>query len=370
MVVVRDSTDAAAQAAGAGAGAPSRQSSSFEVAPLRTVAVLLLRRPRLLLGFPLGFATLVFSYFFFFGSFVAQSSFIPQSSGAGLGGLAGLAAQFGSSLPSVLGGDASESLDFYASLLRSPALLDRVAAHQYAFRKREGDSTSTVGTLYKLYGYDDEPASDRTRLMVERLQKRVSASVNRLGNIVVLKVKAPYPELAQQINRQMLESLNEFNLQQRQTAAGAQRRFAEERVSAARTVLMATEDSMRRFLETNRIYESDPRLVVEFGRLQRRIDLAQSVFTSLSQTLEETRIEEVRNTPVITVIDRPELFSKRSRNLAVVFVGAFVFGLAVSVAAVLLLEYLTGGLATVPASDLSALARDAVRSLTLRSRIG
>jgi len=327
-----------------GANAPRTEQSlpeRFEASPLRTTLWVLLRRPRLVLGAPLSLAVVAFSYFLFFGSYVATATFMPQSSASGLGGLAGLAAQFGSRLPGGLGGDASESLDFYAGLLRSPALLERVAQREYRFRRSENDTALVTTNLYQLYGYADESESERTRLLVEQLQKRVTSSVNRLGNTVSLRVKAPYPELAQQISRQLLTSLNEFNLQQRQSAAGAQRRFAEERTVAARTELVVAEDSLRRFLQANRIYESDPRLVVEFNRFQRRIDLAQTVYTTLSQSLEESRIEEVRNTPVITVIDRPELFSKRSRNLGVVFFGALLAGLVASVAAAVVIEVLS-----------------------------
>jgi len=315
----------------------------FEAAPLRTTAAVLARRRRLVLGIPLVFATFALTYFLLFGSYLAQSSFMPQSSGSSLAGLAGIAAQFGSRLPSGLGGDASESLDFYSRLLSSPTLLDRVARHEYRFRRDDTDSTLIVGNLYTLYGYTEGTQSERTRRLVEQLQARVSTDVDRLGNTVTLRVKAPYPELAQQLNRQLLEALNLFNLQQRQSAAAAQRRFAEERTASARLELKIVEDSLRRFLEANRIYQSDPRLVVEFGRLQRRIELAQTVYVTLARTLEESRIEEVRNTPVITVIDRPELFAKRSRSLAVVFLGAFTVGMLVSVTAAVIIEALRTG---------------------------
>lgn len=269
-------------------------------------------------------------FFRVLGSHVAQSSFAPQSSGGGLGALAGLAAQFGGRLPGGLGGDATESLDFYAGLVRSPEILAKVAEKEYSFQRSEDDTTKTRGNLYKYYGIRGETESERRRKMVEKLQGRVSAGVNRLGNTVSIRVKAPYPELAQQVNRALLERVNDFNLQQRQSAAGAQRRFVELRVQAAQRELMFTEDSMRVFLERNRAYESDPRLVMEQARLQRRIDLRQTVYTTLAQSFEEARIEEIRNTPVITIIDPPELYTKRSRNPIVMGVLAFLAALGVA----------------------------------------
>jgi hypothetical protein len=41
------------------------------------------------------------------------------------------------------------------------------------------------------------------------------------------------------------------------------------------------------------------------SRLEREVDWRQQVFTSLVQSFERARIDEVRNTPVITVIEAP-----------------------------------------------------------------
>lgn len=317
----------------------SAEAVRFDDAPLFVFAKALVARSRLILGPPIALGVAAFLFFFVFGSHVAQSSFSPQSSSAGLGSLAGLAAQFGTKLPGSLGGDA-ESLDFYAALLRSPGLLEEVARPVYRFRRSEKDSTVLQGTLYQFYGIEGDTPNELRLAMIERLENRVSASVSRLSNMVVVKVKAPYPELAQQINRNLLSQLNAFNLEQRQSAARAQREFVEARVTASRAELVNAEDAMRTFLERNRQFESDPGLVVEHARLQRQIEIRQAVFLTLSQNLEESRIEEVRNTPVITVVDAPELYTKRSRGPLTMGIAAFVFALAGTVFLVGVLEYL------------------------------
>ena len=78
---------------------------------------------------------------------------------------------------------------------------------------------------------------------------------------------------------------------------------------------------------TNRQFTSSPDLTFQRDRLQRDVTLKQQVFTSLTQSYEEVRIREVRDTPVITVIETPSvptLPEPRGRLVRVLF--GLIFG--------------------------------------------
>jgi uncharacterized protein involved in exopolysaccharide biosynthesis len=307
--------------------------------PVRDVLGILSRRRKLVLAVPLVLGLAAFLFFQFVGSYVSESSITPdEDTSGGLTALVGLAAQFGARVP----GGLSEAvpIDFYAQLLRSPALLDAVARHEYRFARTPGGPDTLEGTVYELYGVKGDSRSDSTYKLIKRLQRRVAARTDRLAGIVSLRVKAPWPELAQQINRQMLTALNQFSLEQRQSRAGSQRIFVRDRLTEAWSSLIAVEDSLQRFLEANRSFESSPRLRFEAARFQRRIDLFQQVHTSLAQTFEQASIDQVRNTPVITVVQPPELYARRSRKPVTMALAAFVFGVMMSTALALMLEYL------------------------------
>jgi uncharacterized protein involved in exopolysaccharide biosynthesis len=78
------------------------------------------------------------------------------------------------------------------------------------------------------------------------------------------------------------------------------------------------------FYRQNRYFANSPELKAEEGRLQRQVSLRQQLYVSLAQSLEGAKIEEVRNTPVFTLLDRPQgSVEPTDRNLpAKVFVGA------------------------------------------------
>lgn len=295
-------------------------------------------RPWITLIGPLLLAVAAGSFFALFGSYTARSRFTPQQQQANLSSLAGLASQFGlSGLSPSLGG--GQSVAFYEELLKSPQLLSRLALTEYKFAA-SGGADSLQGDLYRFYGVEGKTPDKRTANMVDRLMTRIAVSTNVRASIVSVSVKAPFPELAKLVNRRALELVSEFNLKTLQTNASEERKFAEQRMAEARSELLGAERAMQTFLERNRMYQSSPELVFEAARLQRRLDLQQQVFVTLSQSFEQARIAEVRNTPVITVIDPPELTATRSRNPLVMAIAAFLAGLVAGVAVALALDTL------------------------------
>lgn len=309
-----------------GAGTPLEATSEgasdeFSVAEIVRVCI---KRKWLTLGSPVVLALAAAAYFAAFGSFVSRSSFTPQQQQGSFSALAGLASQFGLSglTPSLTGG---QSIPFYEELVKSPQLLARLAETSFAFVPA-GQVDTIRGDLYALYAIKGKTQDKRVANMVKRLGNRILVSSSVRAGVVRISVKAPFPELAKQVNRRVLELVSEFNVQSLQSAATEERQFAEERLSAARESLYDAEQAMQRFLERNRSYQSSPELVFEAARIQRRLELQQQVFVTLSQAYEQARIAEVRNTPVITVIDHPELTSRRSRSPFAMGLAAFLAG--------------------------------------------
>ena len=105
----------------------------------------------------------------------------------------------------------------------------------------------------------------------------------------------------------MLDLLDSFNLETRQPQAASERRFVEERLGQAKDELLDAEDRLLTFLNQNREFQNSSQLSFEHDRLLREVRLRQDVVTSLTESHEQARIEEVRNTPVITIVQAPEL---------------------------------------------------------------
>lgn len=263
---------------------------------------LLLRRRRLVFGLPIlsAIAAVLVSVLLLPRLYTVEARFSPDSSVPQMSQLAGLASQFGINI----GGDAADqSIDFYAELLESKELLRSAVLTDYTFSGRRGRALS--GNLVELLQIDEGTADERIGVAVQVVNDWVVARADATAGIITVSVSAPWPELSVKLSERLLELVNAFNLDRRQSRAAAERRFLEARVAEAGEDLRGAEAALEQFLSDNRRYVESPQLTFEYARLQRRVDLIQEVYRSLVQGYEQARVSEVRNTPVITVLDQP-----------------------------------------------------------------
>jgi uncharacterized protein involved in exopolysaccharide biosynthesis len=287
-------------------------------------ANVLLRHWKLVLGSPLiaSLMTLAIS-FVVSPTFTASTAFVPEASQGGLpSGIAGLAGQFGISL----GAEASQSPEFYAEVVRSQEIMDRVLLSHFpdpGSRHNRPDTT----TLLRILLVDGDSLADSLHHGRKKLDDLTSLRVDNRTNIVTLRVDSRYPLLAAAVANRFLEYLNDFNAKTRQSQARELRRFVEARVAEAEQHLREAEAAIKEFYERNRTWEQSARLRFEHEQLQRQVQIGQEVFLTLRREYETARIGEVNDTPVITTIYRatpPQEKSKPRRKLLVAL--AFFLG--------------------------------------------
>lgn len=231
--------------------------------------------------------------------YAANATFYPQTASTP-SGVTGLAAQFGLTVP---GTDPSTSPAFYVGLAESREILGDVAETRFAFVT---DSGRVVATPTELYARQDSTPALRRDRAIEELRRRVTARPGGNTGMVELEVRASNPALARAMADTLLALINRFNLERRQSQAAAERRFAERRLAEVRDDLRAAENRVESFLQANRTYAESPTLRFEHDRLARSVSLTQSVHSTLVQAYEQAKLNEVRDTPVITVVESPE----------------------------------------------------------------
>lgn len=287
----------------------------------------LLRRWKLVAGLPLlaAFSAGVFS-FLVGPTFTATAAFLPEvrSSSRVPAALAGLAAQFGVST----GSDPTQLPQFYAEVLKSREILETVLLERYPDPRRRHNPIDSAA-LIDILEIEGKDQTERLYNGVRTLSELVTARVERQTNIVKLSVDAPYPTLAAAVANRLLDRLNEFNAGTRQSQARERRRFVEGRVAAVEEELRQAEEALKTFYERNRTWQQSPQLVVEEDRLRRQVQLRQELYLTLKREYETARIEEVNDTPVITVIESavPPLQRSKPRRRMNVILAFFVGGM-------------------------------------------
>lgn len=246
-------------------------------------------------------------------SYTARASFVGEQDRVRSlpAGLTSLAGQFGLGI----GGDAGRSPQFYRNLVETSGIL--IAILDSVVQVAPGDSVSVRGLLR---GEANNSRANLDRLL-RRLRTDVSAQVDPRTAVVTLMVSAKTPTAAEGVAGLLIRSIKHFNVTTRQLQAGELRIFLESRVADALQGLHEAEDELRTFYQRNRRLGDSPQLMFEETRMKRQIELRQELYTTLSRELESARIDEVNDTPTITVID-PPLASSRPNGPSIVALAA------------------------------------------------
>ena len=239
-------------------------------------------------------------------SWVATTSFVPESAlgtnnisilGA-LGGIGSLLGDAGgaSALAKLKDGPSTE---FFADVLTSQELLTSTLNTRFPDPAHPG-ATRPLLDLIEATGATPER---RFGNGLRKFRRRVEVLVSRKSAIVNLSVTLKDPALSAAVANRMLALLNRFNLERRQRSSTEQRRFAEQRLLTARVELDSAAHHRQGFLDANRSYYESPRLMTAYDQLDREVRVKEGILVGLTKTFEESRVAEVRDTPLLTVID-------------------------------------------------------------------
>lgn len=243
--------------------------------------------------------------------------------GGNLGGLASAAAAFGVSVP---GGDSSDAN--FVDVLNSRWLREQLLQTEFQYHIRSwrfGSERVVKGTLYD---YLNAKNMDRA---FKELGTVLSASRDLKSKVISISAETKSPELSQLIVGRADKLLEVFLQDKGRTRGGAKAAFAEARLSEARREMDEAEDLLRRFLESNRNFQTsgDPAVRLQGTRLETELRLRQQLVMTLAMNREQALLEEKNDIPIINVLDQANLpidKSKPARSVMVILVTMLVGG--------------------------------------------
>lgn len=214
----------------------------------------------------------------------------------GKANLSGIAAQFGVNLGS---NDGDQTPQFFADLATGQQVLSGVLDAMV-------DSAGGVPrTVLDQLAPTGSTSAERREQGLRLLRRVISVSTSLKTGVTTASVTLRDAALSQRVATAWFASLNSVNLSLRQSQASADRRFTERRAADVRAELQQAEDRLQRFAVQNTGFERSPELRVQYDRLQREVLTRTQVYVSLMQAVEQAKLEEVRDTPVLTLVEPP-----------------------------------------------------------------
>lgn len=159
---------------------------------------------------------------------------------------------------------------------------------------------------------------------LEELSSRVSVKEDQSG-LFIATVTMEEPKLSTEIANHIAEFIQNYVSEETKHKATQYREFIEERMSIAKIDLTFSEDNLTIFRKNHPLQLDTPELTAERARFMRTIEVNQQVYVTLRQQFEIARLEELRDKPVIEILDKAiEPVKKSSPKRVLIVCGTFV----------------------------------------------
>ena len=239
----------------------------------------------------------------------SEARLLPvESKGSGnLGGLASAAAAFGVSVP---GGDSTDAN--FVDILNSRWLREQLLQTEFHYHMRSWRFGAERAERQTLYDYLHASNMDQALSGVGAI---LSASRDLKSKVISISAETKSPELSQLLVQRAGKLLEVFLREKGRTRGSAKASFAEARLADARREMDEAEDSLRRFLEGNRNFQtsSDPSVRLKGSRLETELRLRQQLVGAIAMNREQAMLEEKNDIPILNILDPGNLPIEKSR---------------------------------------------------------
>ncbi len=167
---------------------------------------------------------------------------------------------------------------------------------------------------------------------IEKLTSQVLVQEEESG-LIVISVLMEEPALAADIANYIANYVKEYVSNIMLSYSSTHRKFIEERLQYSKQELSSSEEELKEFSEKNPFAVDTPELQLQRGRLMRNMEVNQQVYITLRQQYEMARINELKEIPVINILDfgEPASDEAKPQKLLIIFLMTLVFMVSASI---------------------------------------
>ena len=265
----------------------------------------------------------------------SHSTILLPKRNVDLGGLAGLASQFGVNVPTGSSADLS-SPSLFPELIKSRTFAERILKKPFYTKKFAKELS-----LLAIFTYGEGPPELGLDTLIQKaigvLQGMISFESQ--GSFSVLTVKAGDPYFARDLNKVILDELQSLNRFFKSQHLNEKTDFIKNRIESVGNDLKESEQTLKTFREQNRQISS-PALQLDLEHLSRDVEIQKGIYLTLKQQQELTKIEEVEKTSVVQVLDEPQIsLGPSNKNLIISLFIAIILGTGLGIIIAFLRSY-------------------------------
>ena len=211
-----------------------------------------------------------------------------------------------------------EAGNTYAEILQSREVL----THLLRLKRPSTESPAYFDAFAPKWG----STGKRVEKAVKALRSAIEVDYQSRNGMLTITVTTDDRELSSEVANQLALELQRFDSDVRKSRTSDAVVFVNERLKEAAQDLSVAEANLARFRASNARIGNAPHLELEEKRLERRVRLNEETYALLARELEMTRIQEKRENPVFSVVDRA-IPSVRPAGLHPIIAAALASGL-------------------------------------------
>lgn len=246
-------------------------------------------------------------------------------------GLKMMVAQFG-----IGGGKTSNNYNI-PDVAKSRMMMKKVVTNKWNVEEYSDKKIN----LIEFWEIDDEDAEICQELAIKKIDKLINVRTSDETGLITIEVLTEEPQLSADIVNFIGDEVQRYIIKEQQEQGKKNRVFIEERLTDTKMKLINAEEALKEFKEKNRNINESPEIQLEQARLQRNIAIKQEIYITLEKQKEIAMIEEVKNEPIVNILDIGEKAVKKSepKRLFIVMITFFI-AFFLSITIVIIREHL------------------------------
>tara|TARA_B100001094_G_C18191398_1_gene807490 strand:- start:1105 stop:2280 length:1176 start_codon:yes stop_codon:yes gene_type:complete len=155
---------------------------------------------------------------------------------------------------------------------------------------------------------------------IRKFHDHIDVSENKLSGLIKISSTFQDPIISATIANFIGEQVERYIQKENSAQSKKEKIFISERLSIVKNELDFEETKLKNFKKRNRGYEDSPELSMISSRLEREVEAKKGVYLTLQQQLELARIEEVKKSPILHVLDYASIPIDKSSPKRITFV--------------------------------------------------
>ena len=138
---------------------------------------------------------------------------------------------------------------------------------------------------------------------IKKFNNHIQVNEDRISGLIKISTTFQDPYIAAGVANFIGNQVELYIQKENSAQSTKEKLFISERLLIVKKELEIAELELKDFKESNRGYESSPELFMFYSQLFREVEAKKEVYLTLQQQLELARIEEVKQSPILHILD-------------------------------------------------------------------